>query len=99
MPSGPKHRRARAALPGSQPKSYTHIHAVNSDRLASEMNLRSNSYDDDMSSKIGTTYAKAPNPRLTCIDVTAGSALAARRRWQQLALIRQVADEPRKRVE
>ena len=42
---------------------------VNPDRLASKMILRSINHDGGVSFKVGTTYAKAPNPRLTHTDV------------------------------
>ena len=37
------------------------------------MNLRSHNHDGGVSSEVGTTYAKAPNPRLTHTDVAAAA--------------------------
>jgi hypothetical protein len=68
MPSGPKHLRAYYSTRITTQEKYKSTQGEFW-RLASKMNLRSDNHDGDESSWVGTTYAKAPNSRLTHVDV------------------------------
>ena len=72
MPSGPRHLRAYYSIRITTQEKYKSTQGEFW-RLASKMNLRSDNHDVGKSSEVGTTYAKAPNLRLTLTGVMAAA--------------------------